>query len=130
MWDLLLKGGQVIDPVNNINDVMDVAIEGGKIAAVGKDLVGRTKAVEDCNGLIVMPGVIDCHLHLGSTFGGPNGMRMAALSGVTSCIDMAGPLDDILEHGHTDGAGLNVAIMDCFYPVSYTHLTLPTTERV
>ena len=46
MWDLLLKGGQVIDPVNNINDVMDVAIEGGKIAAVGKDLVGRTKAVD------------------------------------------------------------------------------------
>lgn len=130
MWDLLLKGGQVVDPVNGINDVMDVAIEDGRVAAVGKDLVGKTKAIEDCSGLIVMPGVIDCHLHLGSTFGGPNGMRMAALSGVTSCIDMAGPLGDILAHGHTDGAGLNVAIMDCFYPTQAYGVHHPTRAQV
>ena len=38
MWDLILKGGHVVDPLNNRNGVMDVAIENGKIAAVGDNL--------------------------------------------------------------------------------------------
>ncbi len=116
MWDLLLKNGHVVDPINGRNGVMDVAIENGKIAAVGENLCGKTKAVEDCAGLLVVPGIIDGHLHFGSMFGGSNGYRMAALSGVTSCIDMAGPLDDIFEYARKQGSGINVAIMQGFDP--------------
>lgn len=40
MYDLLLKGAHVVDPLNDVNGVNDVAVEGGKIAAVGPDLTG------------------------------------------------------------------------------------------
>lgn len=116
MWDLLLRGGLVVDPLNGCNDIMDVAIENGKIAAVAPSLSGPVKAVEDCSGLMVMPGVIDTHMHLGSIYGSPYGARMTALAGVTSCLDMAGPIHEILRDGHATGAGLNVAIMDRLEP--------------
>ena len=38
MYDLLLKGAHVVDPLNGVNGVNDVAVEGGKVAAVGPDL--------------------------------------------------------------------------------------------
>ena len=116
MWDLLLKGGRVVDPLNGRDQIMDVAVENGVVAAVGENLQGRARAVEDCRGLVVMPGVIDAHMHLGSIYGSPYGAKMTALSGVTTCLDMAGPLDEIIETAHTSGAGLNVAVMDRLEP--------------
>lgn len=130
MWDLVLKNGHVVDPLNHRNGVMDVAIEGGKIAAVGENLCGKTRTIEDCEGRLVIPGLIDPHLHLGSIFGGPHGFRMAALSGVTTCLDMSGPLDDILAHGKTDGAGINVAIMNGFDPETLYGTQDPDKEQV
>ena len=130
MWDLILKNGHVVDPLNNRNGVMDIAIENGKIAAVGENLCGKARTVEDCEGRLVIPGIIDPHLHLGSVFGGPHGFRMAALSGVTTCLDMAGPLDDILAHGKTDGAGINVAILDGFDPDSLYQTKNPNREQI
>ena len=55
-YDLLLKGGHVIDPANNIDAVLDVAIAGGKIAAVAKDVsAAQAKKVVDVTGLYVTP---------------------------------------------------------------------------
>ena len=116
MWDILFKNGHVVDPLNGRNDVMDVAVESGRIAAVGKNLGGRAKAVEDIEGLLLVPGIIDAHMHLGKVYGSPYGARMTALSGVTTCLDMAGPLDEVLREGHKTGAGLNVAILDRMEP--------------
>ena len=63
--DLLLKGGHVIDPKNNIDAPMDVAITGGKIVQVGADIaVGQAKKVIDVKGLYVTPGLIDMHAHV------------------------------------------------------------------
>src|SRR5258708_27368111 len=65
-YDLLLKGGHVIDPANNVDAMVDVAIAGGKIAAVGKDIsVTLAKKVVDVSGLYVTPGLIDIHYHVG-----------------------------------------------------------------
>src|ERR1700746_2171396 len=65
-YDLLLKGGHVIDPANNVDAVLDVAIAGGKIAAVGKDISAtQAKKVVDVTGLYVTPGLIDIHYHIG-----------------------------------------------------------------
>lgn len=65
-YDLLLKGGHVIDPANHIDSVMDVAVAAGKIAAVGKDIpAGQAKKVVDVSGLYVTPGLIDIHYHVG-----------------------------------------------------------------
>src|SRR6266567_4050224 len=65
-YDLLLKGGHVIDPANNIDEVRDVAVSKGKIAAVEKDIpTGQAGKVVSLSGLYVTPGLIDIHFHVG-----------------------------------------------------------------
>jgi dihydroorotase len=66
-YDLVLAGGRVIDPKNNIDRVADVAIQDGRIAAVGSGLTG--KKTLDVKELIVTPGLIDIHVHLFATTG-------------------------------------------------------------
>lgn len=130
MWDLLIKNGRVVDPANGRDGVMDIAIEDGRIARVGEGLEGPARAVEDCTGLLVIPGVIDAHMHLGSLYGSPYGARMTALSGVTSCQDMAGPLSEIMAEGHKTGAGLNVAILDRLEPNSMYGTNDPDASQI
>jgi dihydroorotase len=61
----LLKGGRVIDPVNGIDGVHDVLIDGDRIARVGRDLpVNGATVVEIPSGFVVCPGFIDMHVHL------------------------------------------------------------------
>ena len=65
-YDLLFKGGHVIDPANHIDAVMDVAVSSGKIAAVAKDIPANSAGkVVDVSGLYVTPGLIDIHFHVG-----------------------------------------------------------------
>ena len=63
--DVILQGGQVIDPLHGHNGVMDVAISGGKIAAVGPNLSTEgVPHVINVRGLYVTPGIIDMHAHV------------------------------------------------------------------
>src|SRR5262245_50065986 len=65
-YDLLLKGGHVIDPSNNVDTLLDVAVTAGKIAAVAKDIpAGQAKKIVNVAGLYVTPGLIDIHYHVG-----------------------------------------------------------------
>src|SRR5213594_206232 len=65
-YDLLLKGGHVIDPANHIDAMMDVAVAAGKIAAVEKDIApSEAGKVVNASGLYVTPGLIDIHFHIG-----------------------------------------------------------------
>ncbi len=62
--DLLIKGGHVIDPKNNINSVMDVAITAGKISQVAVNIPATSsKRIINAKGLYVTPGLIDMHAH-------------------------------------------------------------------
>ncbi len=64
-YSTLIKGGHVIDPKNNINEIMDVAIQDGKIAAVAKGIDRKqSKLVIDATGKYVTPGLIDIHGHV------------------------------------------------------------------
>lgn len=63
MYDLLIKGGTVIDAALGLNDVRDVAIADGKIAAIEESIGGDARRVVDAEGLIVTPGLIDMHMH-------------------------------------------------------------------
>ena len=117
MFDLLIKGAHVVDPLNGLNGVSDVAVSNGKIAAVGRDLAGDAKEVVDFTGLVLQPGIIDSHVHLGSMWGSPYGARMLAMKGVTTCLDMAGPLEDVLDHVLPQhGSGINVAVLQFASP--------------
>ncbi len=93
-FDLILKGGRVIDPSQNIDGVMDVAFAGGKVVKVGRDL-GPAEDVRDVSGLIVVPGLIDLHTHVywGGTSLGIDAEDFCRTSGVTTAVDTgsAGP---------------------------------------
>ncbi|HEX4893710.1 MAG TPA: amidohydrolase/deacetylase family metallohydrolase [Hyphomicrobiaceae bacterium] len=95
-YDLILKGGRVIDPSQNLDGPSDVAFTGGKVAAVGRDLKpGPGTDVRDVSGLIVTPGLIDLHTHVywGGTSLGIDAEEFCRNSGVTTSIDTgsAGP---------------------------------------
>jgi dihydroorotase len=69
-YDLLLKGGHVIDPKNGIDSVADVAVHGGKVAAVAANLNAADAAqTVDVHGLYVTPGLVDIHVHVFHTTG-------------------------------------------------------------
>ncbi len=104
-YDLLLTGGHVIDPKNEINRVMDVAISGDKIARVAPQIDSlQARKVVDCTGLYVTPGLVDIHAHVyastalkGNLHGDPTsyaGFRavfpdgFSFRSGVTTMVDV------------------------------------------
>jgi len=62
-YSLVIKGGHVIDPKNNINEIMDVAIRDNKVALVAKNIDAKQAQVIDAKGLYVTPGLIDIHSH-------------------------------------------------------------------
>jgi dihydroorotase len=95
-YDLILKGGHVVDPSQKLNGVADVGFSGGKVAAVGKSLKGGPKTeTRDVSGKIVSPGLIDLHTHVywGGTSLGIDAEEFCRTSGVTTAVDTgsAGP---------------------------------------
>src|SRR5258706_7702365 len=95
-YDLIVKGGRVIDPSQAIDTVTDVAFAGGKVAALGKQLKpGPHTVVRDVSGSIVTPGLIDLHTHVywGGTSLGIDAEEFCRTSGVTTSVDTgsAGP---------------------------------------
>ncbi|MFM2145849.1 MAG: hypothetical protein RL732_685 [Bacteroidota bacterium] len=100
-YDLLIKGGRLIDPKNNINEEMDVAVKNGKIAKIGRNLDASTaKQLVNAKGLLVCPGLIDIHGHVfhgtqedhylsdGLSSLPPDGFTFR--SGVTTIVDCGG----------------------------------------
>lgn len=130
MADRILRGGRVVDPKNGLDGVADVVIENGRIAAVTPNYAGHAAEETDCTGLVVCPGLVDSHLHLGSVFGSPYGMRMAALSGVTTCLDMAGPLSDVLHYAPETGCGIHAAVLEGFDPKARFGTDKPTRDEL
>ena len=95
-YDLILRGGRVVDPSQNLDTVTDVAFSGGKVARVGPKLEGGPATdIRDVTGRIVTPGLIDLHTHVywGGTSLGIDAEEFCRTSGVTTAIDTgsAGP---------------------------------------
>ncbi|RKY32231.1 MAG: dihydroorotase [Candidatus Omnitrophota bacterium] len=61
---LLIKNGRAIDPANNLDDISDLLIEEGKIVRVAKNIKNNASRIIDATGKIVMPGLVDMHVHL------------------------------------------------------------------
>jgi dihydroorotase len=83
-YDLIVKGGRVIDPSIGLDAICDVAIVAGKIAAVGADIRGDAADSIDARGKIVVPGLIDIHTHAARV---TEGARICLQDGVTGWVD-------------------------------------------
>ncbi len=84
-YDVLLKGGRIIDPAARLDGVRDLAVKDGLIAEIAADIPrGKAAATIDVGGRIVLPGLIDTHAHV---FEHVSGVQSA----VTTVIDQGGP---------------------------------------
>ena len=83
-FDLVIKGGRVIDPSLRLDAVRDVGIAGGRIAAIEPTLDGDAAATLEARGKLVVPGLIDIHTHAARDMAGPG---MLLRDGVTGWID-------------------------------------------
>lgn len=90
-FDLLIKGGEVVDPGGGHQGALDVAIKGTRIAAVDANIPADSAVrVIDASGQYVTPGLVDLHTHVyhGVTYWGIHADPVAARSGVTTWLDV------------------------------------------
>jgi len=108
---LLIKNGHVIDPGNKIDEIMDILAEDGKISKVTRGIDVKADTVIDAADKIVMPGIVDMHVHLRepgredkeTVF---SGTKAAAKGGVTSVLAMPNTLPSL------DSAGVIKTLSD------------------
>lgn len=101
MSKLIIRNGRVMDPATGLDAIRDVAVEDGRIAAIGQNIDASSVTEIDATGLIVAPGFIDMHVHLrepgfehAETI--ETGSRAAAAGGFTSicCMPNTSPVND------------------------------------
>jgi Amidohydrolase family len=83
-YDLILRGGRVVDPDSGLDAVRDVGIAAGRIGAVAESLSAAQGPVLDVTGLIVAPGFIDLHSHCDSI----PALRLQVMDGVTTALEL------------------------------------------
>ena len=83
-YDLIIRGGRVIDPSVRLDAIRDVAISGGRIVAVEATIAGDAADTIDAHGKLVVPGLLDIHTHAGRY---PEGAGLMLQDGVTGWID-------------------------------------------
>jgi dihydroorotase len=119
---LLLRGGRVVDPSRDVDETLDVLLEHGRVAKLGKKLPSRGAELLDASRLVVAPGFIDIHVHLREpgredkeTIA--SGTRAAAAGGFSAVCampntdpvnDSAGITRAILEKAEREGSGVRV----------------------
>jgi dihydroorotase len=119
---ILIRGGRVIDPANEIDGQLDVRVANGRIAAVASSLEPMSgERVVDATGMLVTPGWIDAHVHLrdpGATYkedlttgaeaalaGGFT--RMCCMPNTTPALDTPERIADIIERGRQTGVHIH-----------------------
>ena len=111
-FSLVLKGGRVIDPSQGIDDDLDLAIEDGRVAQLGADILpDLAERVLDVSGRIVTPGLIDLHTHLywnattvgidADCFCLPHGTTTAIDAGTSGAFNVAGLRHLVAQHART-----------------------------
>src|SRR5437764_6555834 len=93
-YDLIVRGGRVIDPANDLDAVRDIGIKKGRIAAIAPKLDPGAAKIIDAVGLIVTAGLIDTHAHVYQYVSGDFGLNadmVGVRSGVTTVVGQRRP---------------------------------------
>ncbi|HEA65998.1 MAG TPA: hypothetical protein ENI07_04125 [Desulfobacterales bacterium] len=116
-FDIVFKNGQVVDPANQMNDKRDIGVKGNKILDIASNIdPARTIKCFDLEGAWVLPGIIDLHVHASSWLGGIFAHKMIAEAGVTTALDMSGPIESVLKIAAEYGTGINLACIQYVRP--------------
>ena len=83
-WDIVLRGGRVVDPETGLDAVADVAIADGRVAQIGTGLTAGPAEVDIDPGLVVASGFVDLHSHVSDVAG----LRLQAMDGVTTALEL------------------------------------------
>jgi dihydroorotase len=90
VYDLLIRGGRVIDPAQGLDAVRDVALTDGRVACVAERIAGEgARTTLDARGLLVLPGLIDYHVHVhwGASHYGIDADLACLAQGTTTAVD-------------------------------------------
>lgn len=129
MLDLIIHDGRVIDWKNHIDRVTDIGIKDGLI--VSTNAYGlNAKNFVDASNLIVVPGIIDSHMHASSWLGGPEAYQMLAVAGVTSAFEMAGPLNSVKKYVKKHGTGINIGSFEQIKPGVNVKTAAPSIDEI
>lgn len=108
MYDLVIKGGLLVDARNDLEAPRDVAIEAGRVAEVAPDIASSAaRETYDATGKLVMPGVVDTEVHIPDRNGPTTAHRQLARAGVTTALEFS-DFRDVLTDLPEAGAGITI----------------------
>ncbi|MBW1640011.1 amidohydrolase family protein [Microbacterium resistens] len=114
--DLVITGGSLVTESGVIEG--DLGVDDGRIAAVGASGTlgaGRTATI-DATDRLVVPGLVDLHVHLSTHNAGAVGHAMLARAGVTTALDLTGPTEETVSLAASHGAGLTIGVVEAIRP--------------
>ena len=112
MFDLIIRGGHLVDYQNNVNGTFDLGIADGQVVEVSPEIdLTRGQRVFDAAGKMVLPGIIDLHVHTGFVCKGRTAMNNMVKAGTVTAVDVGGPLEEFYDNAVSHGAGLNMACL-------------------
>jgi len=115
MTGILLRGGELIDPLNRRRGVADLFFDDGRVTAVDDQLpVPRGAQVVDAHGLLVLPGLVDLRAHVAAPRW--HGHRMLARAGVTTALSLCGQMSEVLDGFWPAGAGITAGAVAWLMP--------------
>jgi hypothetical protein len=115
-YDLLIKGGHLVDAASQREGCYDVGVCDGKVVEVAPEL-NRDHAADvfDAGGTLVLPGLVDTHVHLTHTQQAV-GFQMLARAGVTCALDCGGFVEKVIDGMIAGGTGISVAVLNRLDP--------------
>jgi predicted amidohydrolase len=111
MRKTIIRGGRVVDPANSLNGCYDICFEDEKIIFPDFPASNRSSDEINAEGKLVLPGLVDMHVHISSEAAG---FQMLAKAGVTTALDMMGLPDEIMGNARVAATGLTTAFL---YPL-------------